>query len=278
MVKKKISPAKGVTYEKRQATKTRSKHVGDPGKPDFNFLFILFLLMLLGCEKNPCNDVPNVVYQYPDIPKNHTMTIEEVDKFVDLPKEIAECITTDNLIESILTYPYISLIFAGATSQSGYELVKRQYRGLSELESRTNRGKFLLQKYQSRDPLGFDESWDDLEIGYYMCTGVYLEVVLSQYINLRNLDTEEFKNMFLRSLEVYDLEKTELEHFGYLGLTYSTTTLARMMLISNYEPFVSLYNTNVFVLNLTEEYGPANSSTIELIHEMALEYSKKIKN
>ena len=80
--------------------------------------------MLLGCEKNPCNDVPNVVYQYPDLPKNHTMTIEEVDKFVDLPKKIAECITTDNLIESILTYPYISLIFAGATSQSGYDLVK----------------------------------------------------------------------------------------------------------------------------------------------------------
>jgi len=242
-----------------------------------HLFFILFLLMLLGCDnKNPCDDVPNVVYQYPDIPKNHTMTIEEVAKFVDLPKEIAECITTDYLIGSILAYPFISLIFAGATSQSGYELVKRQFRGLSELESRTNRGKFLLQKYQSRDPLGFDESWDDLEIGYYMSTGVYLEVILSQYINLRGLDTEEFKNMFLRSLEVYDLEKTELEHFGYLGLTYSTTTVARMMLISNYAPFVSLYNTNMFVLNLTEEYGPAASSTIELIHEMALEYSTEL--
>lgn len=33
--KKKMSPAKrGVVYEKRQATKTNSKHVGGPGKPD----------------------------------------------------------------------------------------------------------------------------------------------------------------------------------------------------------------------------------------------------
>lgn len=35
MAKKKLSPSKrGVQYEKRQATKTRSKHVGGPGKPD----------------------------------------------------------------------------------------------------------------------------------------------------------------------------------------------------------------------------------------------------
>ena len=123
-----------------------------------HLLNILLLLLLLGCKKNPCNDLPNGVYQYPALPKNHTMTSVEVDKFVDLPKEIAECITTDGLIESILTYPYIGLIFAGSTSQSGYDLVKRQYRGLSELETRTDRGKCLLQKYQFRDPLGFDKS------------------------------------------------------------------------------------------------------------------------
>ncbi|MCH8905122.1 MAG: hypothetical protein IIA45_14550 [Bacteroidetes bacterium] len=35
MAKKKLSPAKrGIKYEKRQATKTRSKHIGGPGKPD----------------------------------------------------------------------------------------------------------------------------------------------------------------------------------------------------------------------------------------------------
>ncbi len=35
MAKKKLSPAKkGIAYEKRQATKTQSKHEGGPGKPD----------------------------------------------------------------------------------------------------------------------------------------------------------------------------------------------------------------------------------------------------
>lgn len=35
MAKTKLSPAKrGVQYEKRQATKTDSKHIGGPGHPD----------------------------------------------------------------------------------------------------------------------------------------------------------------------------------------------------------------------------------------------------
>lgn len=239
-----------------------------------HILLILLLLVVMSCgKKNPCSDLPDCVYQYPDVPEEHTMTGEEVDKFVDLPKEIAECLTTDCLLESILTYPYIGLIFAGATSQSGYDLVKRQFRGLSELESRTERGRCLLQKYQSRDPIGFDKTWDGLEIGMYMATGVYLEVIQSQYINLQNLDSLDFNHLFKRSLEVYDLEKTELEYFGYFGLTYSTATLARMMLISNYEPFVSLYDRNEFIFSITEEYGPSNSSLIELIYEMAMEYS-----
>jgi hypothetical protein len=83
--------------------------------------------------------------------------------------------------------------------------------------------------------------------------------------------------MFLRSLEVYDLENTEPDYFGYAGLAFSTATLARMMLINNYEPFVSLYNTDDIVFSFTETYSPDDPSLIELIHEMALEYSKKIK-
>ncbi len=35
MGKKQSSSKRGIAYEKRQATKTRSKHLGGPGKPDY---------------------------------------------------------------------------------------------------------------------------------------------------------------------------------------------------------------------------------------------------
>ena len=34
MAKKQSNAKRGIMYEKRQATKTRSKHIGGPGKPD----------------------------------------------------------------------------------------------------------------------------------------------------------------------------------------------------------------------------------------------------
>jgi hypothetical protein len=242
------------------------------------FLNLLFLLILWGCnKKSPCHDLNNGVYLYPTLPKNNTMTSEERDKFMDLPNEVAKCMSTEGLIESILTYPYVGLMFAGSTSQSGYVLLKSKFRGPGELESRPDRGKSLLKKYQEWNPIGFDKSWENIKIGQYMARGVYLEIIQSQYINLENLDSTDLQNMFLRSLEVYDLEKTELEYFGYFALTFSTTTISRIMYKSNYTPFVSLYNTNLAVQNITEFYRPSDSSAIKTIHQMALEYSKNFK-
>jgi hypothetical protein len=241
-------------------------------------LLIFCLLITTGCEKkNPCKDLQNGIFLSPELPANQTMTSAEVDNYVDMPIDIAKCISTEGLIESILNYPFVGLISAGTTEQYGYVLLKSKYKGLSELERRGDRGKCLLQKYQVRDPLNFDKSWVDVKIGGYIITETYLEVILGQYTNLRDLDTKDFKNMFLRSLEVYDLEKTEPDYYGYFGLSFSTVNVARMMLIRNYEPFVSLYNTDEIVFSFTETYRPDDPSLIELIHEMALEYSKTIK-
>jgi hypothetical protein len=241
-------------------------------------VIILVLLLSSGCnKKNPCKDLQNGIFLSPELPANQTMTSAQIDNYLDIPKDIAECISTEGLIESILNYPFVSLISAGSTSQSGYVLLKSKYSGLSELEKRGDRGKCLLQKYLSRDPLNFDKSWVDVKIGGYIITETYLEVILGQYINLRDLGTADFKNMFLRSLEVYDLEKTEPDYYGYFGLSFSTVNVARMMLIANYKPFVSLYNIDDIVYNFTETYRADDASLIELIHEMALEYSKTIK-
>jgi hypothetical protein len=242
------------------------------------FLLILLLIPSSSCEKkNPCKDLENGVYISPDLPANQNMTSQEVDEFLDMPKDIAECISTEGLIESILKYKFVGLIMAGYDGQSGYELLKSKYRGLVELESRSDGGKYLLAKYQTRDPLGFDKNWELIDIGKYILTGIYLEIFQSQYYILRRLNTDEFKILFMRSLEVYDLEMTEPDYFGYASLNYIAAVFARMMLVGNYEPFISLYNSDQYIYELTEFYSLVDISRIELIHEMAVEYSLTIK-
>jgi hypothetical protein len=245
------------------------------------YITILFigLLFIENCSKDSCEDIASTRYHYPSLPSNHsTWTSEEVDKYVDLPKSVAHCISTDTLIQSVLDYPYLSLFFTGAGRQDGYNLVLNQFRGLPELENRSDRGHSLLKLYKAFDPLGFNRNWDTLTIGFYILKEIEIEIIQSQYVNLKNLDSLEFNDMFTRSMEVYDLEKTSMDFYGYYGLIYPTTEVARMMLLRKYEPFVLLYNSNVDVLNLTETYTPGYIPIIELIHNTALEYLKIIKN
>jgi hypothetical protein len=243
-------------------------------------IFIPFLILLsvtIGCKKeNPCDKLKNGIYYSPDLPPNHNMTSQEVDEFLDMPKDISQCISTEGLIESILAYKFVGLIMAGFDGQSGYELLKSKYRGLAELESRSDAGKCLLDMYQKRDPLNFDKSWELVDIGKYILTGIYFEVIQSQYKYLRSLTTDEFKNLFLRSLQVYDLEMTEPEYFGYASLNYIAASLGRMMLIADYQPFVYLYNTNQFVYELTEYISNVDATTTELVHSMALDFYAQI--
>lgn len=242
--------------------------------------YILFLsIIALTCnhchKKDLCEDFQNV-YLYPKLPENHTMTSEEVDRYVDLPSHIAKCMSTDTLIETILDYPYIGLFFAGPVPQIGYEVVKSQFTGLKELESRTDKGKCLLKRYQNWNPLDIDTSWSLLEIGNYMVNGANLEIIQSQYSNLRNLDTSQFKELFLRSLEIYRLEQSQIKYYGYQGLVFSTTTLARMMLLRKYDRFLEVYSSDVLVLNITETYAPPVGTTLNLIYELAVEYSRNL--
>lgn len=240
-------------------------------------LLVIFLSSLfLSCERNPCKDLENGVYQYPELPENHHMTSYEVDKFYYIPHDIAECISTEGLIESILTYPYVGLIFAHHTGDGGYELLKNHFNGPGVLETRMDRARGLLKKYMSWDPLGLDPSWENLEIGRYMARGVYLEVFINQFKNLENLDRDDQKTLFGWSLEVYDNEKSLLEYYGYFALGHNTATVARLMYLQHYEPFMSLCNANESVFSLTVSIGSAPQQIIDQIHEMAVEYFKTL--
>ena len=241
-----------------------------------SLLVILLWPLFLNCERNPCKDLENGVYQYPELPENHTMTSDEVDKFFYIPNDIAECISTEGLLESILTYPYVGLIFAHHTGDGGYKLLKNHFNGPGFLETRMDRGQELLKKYMSWDPLGIDPTWENIEIGHYMARGVYLEVFINQFKNLENLAWDDQKTLFGWSLEVYNNEKSLIDYYSYVALGYNTAIVARLMYLHNYEPFMSLYNTNEYVFNLTVLIGPAPQKIIDQIHEMAVEYFKTL--
>jgi hypothetical protein len=245
-------------------------------------IVFIFLLMsiVISCEnEDSCKDLIDGIYQFPELPENHNMTQSEITKFFDLPKDICNCILTDGLIETCLNYPNLKLVLAGSNIQSGYNLlVKERFRGIRELESRSNRGTFLLHKFQTIDPLGYNPNWDSIEIGSYSLQIIYFEIIISQYVILDILTKDEKISLMEKAIEIYEKTETEIETLSYFSLECIATLMGRLMYLDNYEDLISVYNEDFLIKELVDYYGPVNIQTVEIIYNLSKEYLNNLKN
>jgi len=246
-----------------------------------NKLFVLFVLMISildSCKKDPCADLVNGVYQFPELPENHIMTSQQISEFWDLPKNICGCITTEGLIETCLNYPDLKVIWAFTDTQSAYDLqVKEKFRGVRELETRPDRGPCLLKKYKTLDPLGYDPNWEPVEIGRYHFNIYYVEIIFSQYANLEPLTKNEKISVIETAIVIFDKTKNDLTQSSF-GLGFVTTLMGRLMYQNNYEPFIQEYNKNGTIRVLIDYYGGGGNKTLELIYDLSKDYLNYLKN
>ena len=245
-------------------------------------LFIVFIaLQISSCQElHPvCSILKDGVYPFPELPKDHGLNKEDRTRFLDLPKPVCQCLSTEGLIETCLNYPELRLIMAGANPQSGYNLlVKERFLGIRELEKRPDRGSALLKKYQSMDPLGFDPDWELIAIGRYTFWIMNFEIILSQYINLEVMDTEESIKLLEKSIQVYEDKKSTIHHYSVYGLANSATLLGRIMLIGEYKPMQMLFNEDEKIFELITFYWPARLEMTEKIYALSKQYLEEIKN
>jgi len=224
---------------------------------------IIFALLPLSCCKdNPCDQLVNGMYVYPKIPEDHNWTPAQVDEYVNIPKDILGCISTPGLIESTMNYPFLSLIYAGANPQSGYDnLVKRRYRGLAELENRMDAAKYCLERYKRMKPTDLNPNWTPLEIGNFTVNFFFFEVIFSQFVVLKKLNLDEKVTLIEELIEKFQLKSDAVllqYEWGILrfdGLILS----ARLMYMDRYPEFMSLWNSSAGVGEFTMFISPTYS-------------------
>jgi len=207
------------------------------------------------------------------------MTSLEVYEFWDLPEVICDCIKTEGLIETCLKYPDLRIILAGTNPQSGYNsLLRSRFRGIRELETRQDRSTYLLKKYLTIDPHGYDPTWDPVDIGAYNFNIYFLEIIFSQYANLKPLTNEEKIELIDKAIIIYDKMKLDLEQYSLFGLECTATLMGRLMYADEYKEMVDLYSNNDLVLELIEFYGPTSLETVDIIYDTSLKYLKQLKD
>jgi len=239
-------------------------------------LILACILLLFGqsCRDHACKDLNDGVYQYPAIPKDHHMTKDEVDAYVDLPKKVARCISTSGLIETCMNYPFLSLFLAGSTYQTGYNLVKSQFRGLRELENRDDAPQKLLEHYQALDPTAYS-SIDTLQMARYSLNVEYFEVIIGQNLYLNSLTKEEKVALVKRAMSVYDKKLPEVKDgsiMSQLDLDTTAAILARLMFNDQYGPFMQIVHTSQPYSNLISGFAPSIFDATQKIRELADSY------
>jgi len=244
-------------------------------------VILFFLCILFSCkDKDPCDKLVEGVYIFPELPENHNMTSEEIDEYFDLPEDICNCISTEGLVETCFNYPYLSLIMAGSSMQSGYDLLYRErFRGIRELETRPERGTLLIERLLAFDPLGYNPDWELLEIGRYTFNFSYTAVILGQYVNIEVLTLNEKITLLEKSIDTYEKMLNDPDIYGNFSLECASALMGRLMYFDNYDPLIDLYNSNEKVMELIYFFAPpVGYETVDLVYNLSKNYLELLKS
>jgi hypothetical protein len=91
-----------------------------------------------------------LAYEYPITPDDNeweNMNPGELRKMIDIPEKVIKSMPTDQLVDEVLEYPYISDILAFDDISTGIEVIRERFSGLRELLNREDVGKELTEEY-----------------------------------------------------------------------------------------------------------------------------------
>ncbi|MGC9342170.1 MAG: hypothetical protein ACP5E3_05680, partial [Bacteroidales bacterium] len=211
-------------------------------KKFLHYLFIIPFLIVLGCSKNPCDDLDNGAYKYPE-PETRDKSAD-IYEFFNIPEPILQCISTDGLIESCITYPHIVLVWTRNSLQQGFDYIERKFNGFDELWRRNDKIEALIDLYSQLD---FERDWtnySDAENGKYSFNIIYHEIIIAQEEILTELTDSQKLELFQLVLEKLKIKMLKYQEFGGLGVAGSVAILARIMKNDQYQPFIKKYENS----------------------------------
>lgn len=203
------------------------------------FLMLIIAVIVFSCtNKNP------VKYEY------SPETSYDMDEFsvperkisFQIPENILAAMTTEELIQAYLNYPYRVIMFAYNSLQDGFERISRDFNGLSPLLKREDLYEAALDFYKDMDPAGYG----DTDVGEFTFQFMYIEMLLAQEVLLNNLSDKEIKELIIVLLDKYQVKAEHLDPHGIVGLRTTALPIGRIMRLKRNEN--EKFNA---VLNLT---------------------------
>lgn len=241
----------------------------------FRFLMVISLIIItFSCSKNPCDDLENGVYEYPDASGK---SLEESFHLYKIPEQVLQCISTEGIIKSCLTFPEMRMIWTRNSLQQGFDYIEDKCNGFDELWIREDKNRSLIDLYMQ---LNFERDWTDftlLENGGYVIDIISYELILSQEEVLLDLTEQQKLELFQLALNNQETKLKSIEYFGGLGVASSQAILSRIMLNDQYQPFIELYESEWYITMAVDLIQGLDEEITEQIMSLSEEYLELLK-
>ena len=219
-------------------------------------------------------------YKYPVLPGSdewkNLSTLSEKVAVCQIPVNILNTISTEGLLETLLTYPLILDWYAFENMQNGFNRIKTENNGFSELYSRKNIFEVVKERY----------NLITLDCGVNLYPPFVGGDAVPTNIALQTFDFFIFQDEFLDNLNineqyqifelVYVKHQNKKDHNFYeFDKLVSAAILGKIMYINDFSPFVEICNDSDFMNFFIEKipgYRPVNLSPIEIIEENATKF------
>lgn len=196
-------------------------------------------------------------YEYPithyDAEWYKLPSVIEMRKVTQIPENVLEIISTEELVELVLEYPLLCDINAFSDKGTGYEHLKLQFNGIEELISRQDAYDKLLNKYREfvipsnrLSSINIDMSSEEINIIIKNETSrneIYydanitnslniLEYMILDVIRLKSIETDEFMEIYFDKAE----QKKSTEYYN--GNEYELLSYIAQTDTTNFEDYV----------------------------------------
>jgi len=219
-----------------------------------SYLFFVFILCLFSCEKETEQSFceikkQNDTYEYPIKPGNYEWEQLDSKEKIDacqIPVDILSVISTEGLIESVLSNPLFGEIYlSNVNIQYGFNVFYKNFNGIRNLILRDDAAEKLLNRYKQMNPTCSQNNWPSLT-GHGSNNNYafsFIEIIIAQYSILTQIkDSGEMNAILQKIINKYD--DKFLNGYSIVGLQYSMLICGRIMYLCNYAPFIDEYSNN----------------------------------
>lgn len=147
-----------------------------------------------------------VVWNYPINPLSDewkNLTYKEQLKAYNIPAEILEKISTEELVKTCLSYPEWRLINAYDNLQIGFANVIGLFNGFHELFKRNDAAKELIKVFEKLDPTAINTNWTPLQKGIFSFQFTRIEMLLSHNEIIKKLDSNDINQLLDKAVSKY---------------------------------------------------------------------------